>query len=37
VFFDAVMTVVFFKWSQRGEDHQDSAQVDWVPTPDALT
>jgi len=37
VFFYAVMTVVFFKWSQRGEDHQDSAQVDWVPTPDALT
>ncbi len=37
VFFYAVMTVVFFKWSQRGEDHQDSAQVDWVPTPEALT
>jgi hypothetical protein len=31
------MTVVFFKWSQRGEDDQDSAQVGWVPSPDALT
>ena len=37
VFFYAVMTVVFFKWSQRGEDDQDSAQVGWVPSPDALT
>ncbi|MES2524972.1 MAG: cytochrome c oxidase assembly protein [Gemmatimonadota bacterium] len=31
VFFYAVMTVVFFKWSGRGEDDQASAQVDWVP------
>ena len=37
VFFYAVMTVVFFKWSQRGEDDQASAQVGWVPSPDALT
>ncbi len=32
VFFYAVMTVVFFKWSNRGEDDQASAQVGWVPT-----
>jgi putative membrane protein len=32
VFFYAVMTVVFFKWSQRGEDDVASAQVGWVPT-----
>lgn len=32
VFFYAVMTVVFFKWSQRGEDDEASAQVGWVPT-----
>ncbi|MDQ8168940.1 MAG: cytochrome c oxidase assembly protein, partial [Gemmatimonadota bacterium] len=37
VFFYAVMTVVFFKWSQRGEDSQDSAQVGWVPAADAVT
>lgn len=29
VFFYAVMTVVFFKWSARGEDDQAAAQVDW--------
>jgi putative membrane protein len=32
VFFYAVMTVVFFKWSRRGEDTEASAQVGWVPT-----
>jgi putative membrane protein len=32
VFFYAVMTVVFFKWSARGEDDEASAQVSWVPT-----
>ena len=31
VFFYSVMTVVFFKWSGRGEDDEASAQVDWVP------
>ena len=31
VFFYCVMTVVFFKWSKRGEDDEASAQVDWVP------
>jgi putative membrane protein len=31
VFFYAVMTVVFFKWSNRGEDDVASAQVGWVP------
>jgi putative membrane protein len=35
VFFYAVMTVVFFKWSNRGEDTQESAQVGWVPRPSA--
>jgi putative membrane protein len=30
VFFYAVMTVVFFKWSARGEDSEESAQVNWV-------
>lgn len=30
-FFYAVMTVVFFKWSNRGEDTEESAQVGWVP------
>jgi putative membrane protein len=32
VFFYAVMTVVFFKWSQRGEDDVASAQVGWTPS-----
>lgn len=32
VFFYAVMTVVFFKWSARGEDDEASAQVTWAPT-----
>ncbi|MBL0938722.1 MAG: cytochrome c oxidase assembly protein [Gemmatimonadaceae bacterium] len=31
VFFYAVMTVVFFKWSARGEDTEASAQVGWIP------
>ncbi len=31
VFFYAVMTVVFFKWSAHGEDSEASAQVGWVP------
>ena len=30
VFFYAVMTVVFFKWSARGEDDEASAQVGWT-------
>ncbi len=30
VFFYAVMTVVFFKWSGRGEDTEASAQVGWT-------
>ena len=30
IFFYAIMTVVFFKWSARGEDDQASAQVGWV-------
>ena len=30
VFFYAVMTVIFFKWSARGEDDQASAQVKWT-------
>jgi len=30
IFFYAVMTVVFFKWSGRGEDDEASAQVGWV-------
>ncbi|WP_337172751.1 cytochrome c oxidase assembly protein [Gemmatimonas aurantiaca] len=32
VFFYAVMTVIFFKWSSRGEDDEASAQVGWVPS-----
>ena len=31
IFFYAIMSAVFFKWSQRGEDSAESAQVDWVP------
>ncbi len=31
LFFYAVMTVVFFKWSARGGDDEASAQVGWVP------
>jgi len=30
LFFYGVMTVVFFKWSNRGEDNEASAQVGWV-------
>lgn len=30
LFFYSVMTVVFFKWSGRGEDTEESAQVGWV-------
>jgi putative membrane protein len=30
LFFYSVMTVVFFKWSGRGEDSEESAQVGWV-------
>jgi len=29
--FYVVMSIVFFKWSQRGEDHAAAAQVDWRP------
>jgi putative membrane protein len=31
LFFLGVMTIVFFKWSARGEDHLEGAQVGWVP------
>lgn len=31
LFFYGVMSVVFFKWSQRGVDDTAGAQVDWVP------
>ena len=30
--FMIIMTVVFFKWASRGEDHAAAAQVDWKPT-----
>jgi putative membrane protein len=30
--FAIIMTVVFFKWAARGEDHAAAAQVDWKPT-----
>ncbi len=33
VFFYAVMTVVFFKWSSRGGDDQATAQVGWQREP----
>jgi putative membrane protein len=29
--FTVIMSVVFFKWSARGEDHTAGAQVDWKP------
>jgi putative membrane protein len=32
LFFYGVMSVVFFKWSQRGVDDTAGAQVDWTPT-----
>jgi putative membrane protein len=31
LFFYAVMTVVFFKWSQHQQDDEAGAQVDWRP------
>jgi putative membrane protein len=31
--FIGIMSVVFFKWSARGEDDAASAQVDWKPKP----
>lgn len=33
LFFYGVMSVVFFKWAQRGVDDTAGAQVDWVPAP----
>jgi putative membrane protein len=30
IFFYGIMSVVFFKWSHRGEDDEASAQVGWV-------
>lgn len=30
--FYVILTVVFFKWAARGEDHSAAAQVDWVPS-----
>jgi putative membrane protein len=36
LFFYGVMTVVFFKWSGRGEDSTAGAQVDWEPRPGHL-
>ena len=32
IVFYIVMTVVFFKWAQRGEDHAAAAQVGWRPS-----
>lgn len=32
LFFYGVMSVVFFKWSQRGVDDTAGAQVNWTPT-----
>ena len=32
IIFMIIMTVVFFKWASRGEDHAAAAQVDWKPT-----
>lgn len=32
LFFYGVMSVVFFKWAQRGADDTASAQVDWAPS-----
>lgn len=32
LFFYGVMSVVFFKWSQRGTDDTAGAQVNWTPT-----
>ena len=29
--FMIIMTVIFFKWAARGEDHAAAAQVDWKP------
>jgi putative membrane protein len=29
--FMVIMSVVFFKWSTRGEDDAAAAQVDWKP------
>jgi putative membrane protein len=31
IIFMIIMTVVFFRWAQRGEDDAASAQVDWKP------
>jgi putative membrane protein len=31
ILFMIIMTVVFFKWASRGEDHAAAAQVDWKP------
>jgi cytochrome c oxidase assembly factor CtaG len=30
IFFYGIMSVVFFRWSNRGEDDEASAQVGWV-------
>ncbi len=32
IVFYVVMTIVFFKWAQRGEDHAAAAQVGWRPS-----
>lgn len=31
ILFMIIMSVVFFKWASRGEDHAAAAQVDWKP------
>ncbi|GAC1651913.1 MAG: cytochrome c oxidase assembly protein [Gemmatimonadaceae bacterium] len=33
LFFYIVMSVVFFRWSARGDDSTAAAQVDWKPSP----
>ena len=30
IVFYGIITVIFFKWANRGEDHRAAAQVDWV-------
>jgi putative membrane protein len=32
IVFYVVMSIVFFKWAQRGEDHAAAAQVGWRPS-----
>jgi putative membrane protein len=32
IVFYIIMSIVFFKWAQRGEDHAAAAQVGWRPS-----